>query len=50
VKAPEIVYFRLSGPRDGEYLAAEQVRFVPLATPPVLPNAAAAATTAPAAK
>jgi hypothetical protein len=41
VKGAEIVYVRLSGPRDGEFLAAEQVRFVPLATPPVLPNRAA---------
>jgi len=44
VKGPEIVYIRLSGPRDGEFLAAEQVRYVPLPVPPVLPAAAGAAT------
>jgi len=31
VKAPEIAYIRFSGPRNGEFLAADEVRFVPLA-------------------
>ena len=31
VKAPEIAYIRFSGPRNGEFLAADAVRFVPLA-------------------
>lgn len=31
VKAPEIAYVRFSGPRNGEFLAADEVRFVPLA-------------------
>ena len=30
VKAPAIAYIRLSGPRDGEFLAADELRFVPL--------------------
>ena len=31
VKAPEIAYIRFSGPRNGEFLAADELRFVPLA-------------------
>ena len=31
VRAAEIVTIRLSGPRDGEFLAADEVRFVPVA-------------------
>ena len=30
VKAPEIAYVRISGPRKGEFLAADEVRFTPL--------------------
>lgn len=30
VKAPEIATIRLSGPRNGEFLAADELRFVPL--------------------
>jgi len=30
VKAPEIAYVCFSGPRVGEYLAAEEIRFTPL--------------------
>lgn len=30
VKAPRIAYVRLSGPRNGEFLAADELRFVPL--------------------
>jgi hypothetical protein len=30
VKAPEIAYIRFSGPRNGEFLAADELRFVPL--------------------
>ena len=30
VKAPEIAYVRFSGPRKGEFLAADEVRFTPL--------------------
>ncbi len=38
VKAPEIAYVCLSGPRAGEYLAAEEVRFTPQnGSPPSLP-------------
>ena len=33
VKAPEIAYVCFSGPRAGEYLAAEEVRFTPLPRP-----------------
>ena len=29
VKAPEIAYVRFSGPRKGEFLAADEVRFTP---------------------
>jgi len=31
VKAPEIAYIRFSGPRNGEFLAADELRFVPVA-------------------
>jgi len=31
VRAPEIAYIRFSGPRNGEFLAADELRFVPLA-------------------
>jgi hypothetical protein len=31
VKGAEIAYIRLSGPRTGEFLAADELRFVPLA-------------------
>lgn len=31
VRAAEITVIRLSGPRDGEFLAADEVRFVPVA-------------------
>ena len=31
VKAAEIAYIRFSGPRNGEFLAADEVRFQPLA-------------------
>jgi hypothetical protein len=31
VKAPAIAYIRLSGPRNGEFLAADALRFVPSA-------------------
>jgi len=34
VKATNIAYVCFSGPRTGEYLAAEEVRFTPLADPP----------------
>ena len=30
VKAPEIAYVRFSGPRKGEFLAADEVRFTPI--------------------
>jgi hypothetical protein len=30
VKAAEISYVRFSGPRKGEFLAADEVRFTPL--------------------
>ena len=30
VKAPEIAYVRFSGPRTGEFLAADELRFTPL--------------------
>ena len=33
VKAAEIAYVCFSGPRTGEYLAAEEVRFTPLPEP-----------------
>jgi hypothetical protein len=31
VRAPEIAYVRFSGPRAGEFLAADELRFTPLA-------------------
>lgn len=31
VKAPAIAYIRFSGPRNGEFLAADELRFTPLA-------------------
>ena len=31
VKAPRIAYIQFSGPREGEYLAADEVRFTPIA-------------------
>jgi hypothetical protein len=31
VRAAEITTIRLSGPRDGEFLAADEVRFTPVA-------------------
>ena len=31
VAAPEIAHIRLSGPRNGEFLAVDELRFVPLA-------------------
>ncbi len=31
VRAAEIMVIRLSGPRDGEYLAVDELRFVPIA-------------------
>ncbi|MBL9199821.1 MAG: hypothetical protein JNL39_04900 [Opitutaceae bacterium] len=33
VQAPAIAYIRLSGPRNGEFLAADEMRFVPSAAP-----------------
>jgi hypothetical protein len=30
VKAPRIAYIQFSGPREGEYLAADEVRFSPI--------------------
>jgi len=33
VKAPEIAYIRFSGPRSGEFLAADEVRFTPVSNP-----------------
>jgi hypothetical protein len=30
VKGPEIAYIRFSGPRTGEFLAADELRFIPL--------------------
>ena len=33
VKAPEIAYVRFSGPRSGEFLAADELRFTPLSGP-----------------
>ena len=30
VKAPRIAYIQFSGPREGEYLAADEVRFTPV--------------------
>jgi len=30
VKAPRIVYIEFSGPREGEYLAADEIRFTPV--------------------
>jgi len=30
VKAPEISFIRFSGPRSGEFLAVDELRFVPL--------------------
>jgi hypothetical protein len=30
VKAPSITGIRFSGPRDGEFLAADEVRFTPV--------------------
>jgi hypothetical protein len=30
VKAPRIAYIQFSGPREGEYLAADEVRFTPI--------------------
>ncbi len=43
LKAPAIAAVYLSGPRNGEFLAADELRFVPLpaATPPAAPPAAA---------
>ena len=32
VKSSQIAYVEFSGPRTGEYLAADEVRFVPVAT------------------
>jgi hypothetical protein len=32
VKAPSIAYIEFSGPREGEFLAADEVRFTPIAT------------------
>jgi len=29
VKAPRIAYVQFSGPREGEFLAADEVRFTP---------------------
>ena len=34
VKAPEIAYVRFSGPRSGEFLAADELRFTPLSGSP----------------
>ena len=31
VKASRIAYIQFSGPREGEYLAADEVRFIPVA-------------------
>jgi hypothetical protein len=33
VKAPAIAAIRLSGPRDGEFLAADEMRFTPVGAP-----------------
>ena len=33
VKAPEIAYIRFSGPRTGEFLAADELRFTPFSDP-----------------
>ena len=33
VKAPKIAYIRLSGPRSGEFLAADELRFTPIPAP-----------------
>lgn len=33
VKAPEVAYVRFSGPRSGEFLAADEVRFTPFSDP-----------------
>jgi len=33
VKAPEIAYVRFSGPRSGEFLAADKLRFTPFSDP-----------------
>jgi hypothetical protein len=33
VKAPEIAYIRFSGPRSGEFLAADELRFTPFVDP-----------------
>ena len=33
VKGPRIAYVQFSGPREGEYLAADEVRFTPIAAP-----------------
>jgi hypothetical protein len=33
VKAPAIAYIRFSGPRPGEFLAADEIRFTPLPDP-----------------
>ena len=30
VKASRIAYIQFSGPREGEYLAADEVRFIPI--------------------
>jgi len=30
VKAPRIAYIEFSGPREGEYLVADEVRFTPV--------------------
>jgi hypothetical protein len=34
VQGPVIAYVTLSGPRNGEYLAADEMRFVPIAAKP----------------
>ena len=33
VKAPKIAYIRFSGPRTGEFLAADELRFTPVRSP-----------------
>jgi hypothetical protein len=33
VQAPQIAYVEFSGPREGEYLAADEVRFTPVSKP-----------------
>jgi len=42
LKAAAITHVYLSGPRNGEYLAADELRFLPLPAAPAVPAAAAA--------